>query len=94
MKKWLCHALAPVLVHRPRSQKKEEVVSVRVMREVPHRLVIFLSGASKKVLENGLFCRVDAGARLSLDEKVAVLHPRARIGASNAILKKKWCLYA
>ena len=89
MKKWLCHALAPVLVHRPRSQKKEEVVSVRVMREVPHRLVIFLSGASKKVLENGLFCRVDAGARLFLDEKCDMLRRSARLGASTAITKNR-----
>ena len=41
------------------------------------------------MLENGPFCRVDAGARLFLDEKVAVWHPRARLGASTAITKKE-----
>ena len=64
------------------------------MREVSHRLVIFLSGTRKKMLENGPFCKVDAGASLFLDEKVAASRHPARLGASTAITKKKWCLYA
>ena len=46
------------------------------------------------MLENGPFCKVDAGASLFLDEKVAVWPSRARLGASTAIAKKKWFLYA
>ena len=60
---------------------------VRVVREVSHRLVIFFAG-TRKMLENGPFCRVDAGARLFLDEKVDVSRPRACFGASTAITKK------
>ena len=41
------------------------------------------------MLENGLFCRVDAGARLFLDEKCGMLRRSARLGASTAITKKK-----
>ena len=71
----------------------KKVVSVRVMRKVLHRLVIFLSGTSKNA-GKGPFCKVDAGARLFFHEKVAVARPRARLGASTAITKKNWCLYA
>ena len=73
---------------------KKEVVSVRVMREVLHRLVIFLSGTIKKMLEKARFADSTYGARLFLDEKVAVSRPSARLGASTEITKKKWCLYA
>ena len=44
--------------------------------------------------EKGPFCRVDAVARLFSDEKVALSRGRARLGASTAITKKKWFLYA
>ena len=40
-------------------------------------------------MENGPFCKVDAGARLFLDEKVAVSRPRARLGASTDPIKQK-----
>ena len=87
-------------VARPRARlgastaiTKKELVSVRVMRKVLHRLVIFLSGTSKNA-GKGPFCKVDAGARLFFHEKVAVARPRARLGASTAITKKNWCLYA
>ena len=73
---------------------KKEVVSVRVMREVSHRLVIFLSGTRKKCLKMARFANSTYGARLFFSEKVAVSRPRARLGASTAITKKKWCLYA
>ena len=41
------------------------------------------------MLENGPFCKVDTGARLFLDEKVAASRSRARLGASTAITKKR-----
>ena len=41
------------------------------------------------MLENGLFCRVDAGARLFLDEKCGTLSLSARLSASTAITKKE-----
>ena len=52
---WLKDVLALALVHFPRSQKTG--VSVRVMREMLHRLVIFLSGTIKKNAGKGPFCR-------------------------------------
>ena len=39
------------------------------------------------MLENGPFCKVDAGARLFFHEQVALSRPRARLNASNAITK-------
>ena len=41
------------------------------------------------MLENGPFCKVDAGARLFFHEQVALSRPRARLIASNAIIKKE-----
>ena len=48
----------------------------------------------KKMLENGPFCKVDAGARLFFHEQVALSRPRVLLGALNAITKKRWFLYA
>ena len=57
-------------------------------------VLTFKKGNPANFGENGPFCRAIAGARHFLDEKVAVARPRARLGASTAITKKKWCLYA
>ena len=46
------------------------------------------------MLEKARFADSTYGARLFLDEKVAVSRPSARLGASTEITKKKWCLYA
>ena len=48
---------------------------------------------SKKTLQCGFlktpnFCKIHAGARLFLDEKVAMSRPSARLGASTEITKK------
>ena len=72
---------------------KKEVVSVRAMRELSHRWSFF-ERHYKKMLEMARFCKVDAGARLFFHEQVALSRPRARLGASNAITRKKWFLYA
>ena len=67
------------------------------MRKVPHPLVIFWSGTRKKNLENGPFCRADAGARLFLVEKwlsdvlapVLVHQPRSqKDGVSVRVVRK------
>ena len=42
----------------------------------------------KSMLENGPFCKVDAGARLFFHDQVALLRPCACLSASNAITKK------
>ena len=60
---------------------KKELVSVRVMRKVLHRLVILLSGTRKKSLKMARFANSMYGARLFLGDKVAVSRPRARLGA-------------
>ena len=90
-----------VAVSRPRARigastaiTKNELVSVRVMREVLHRLVIFLSGTRNKCLKMTRFANSTYGARLFFGGKVAVSRPRVCLCASTAITKKKWCLYA
>jgi len=59
-----------------------------------HTVWSFFERRYKKMLENGPFCEVDAGARLFFHEQVALSRPCARLGASNAITKKKWFLQA
>ena len=54
---------------------KKEVVSVRVMREVSHRLVIFLSGTRKKMLETGPFCNFDVRSAPLLKQKSGCVTP-------------------
>ena len=84
----LGRGVAPALVHFPRSQKTG--VSVRVMRETPHRLVIFLSGTiKKKMLEKARFADSTYGARLFRYEKVAEARPSARLGASTDPIKNR-----
>ena len=48
---------------------KKTGVSVRVVREMSHRLVIFLSGTIKKMLEKARFADSTYGARLCRHEK-------------------------
>ena len=84
--KWLSDALAPVLVHRPRSQKRTDRATV--LRKLSRRLVIFLGEKMTKNLEKARFAKVHAGARLSRAKKLNPLRPRARLGASTAITKK------
>ena len=58
------------------------------MRELSHRWSFF-ERHYKKMLEMARFCKVDAGARLFFHEQVALSRPRARLIASNAIIKKE-----
>ena len=66
------------------------------MREMSHRLVIFLSGTIKKMLEKARFADSTYGARLCRHEKVAEARPSARLGASTDPIKNRgenplWC---
>ena len=47
-----------------------------------------LKSAPKREFWKGPFCKVDAGARLFRHKKMGILRPRARLGASTAIIKK------
>ena len=59
------------------------------MRDVLHRLVIFLSGTRKNAGKYTVLPTADAGAGLFRHEKVAVARPSARLDASTEITKKK-----
>ena len=65
------------------------------MREMSHRLVIFLSGTIKKNAGKGPFCRFDVrGVGLCRHEKVAEGRPGARLVLFSEITKKQVSLYA
>ena len=65
-----------------------------MLREVSRRLVIFLGGTIKKMLEKARFADSTYGARLFRHEKVAEGRPSARLGAFSEITKKQVSLYA
>ena len=93
-KKWPKDSLARALFFFRDHQKTG--VSVRVMREMSHRLVFFLGGRIKKMLEKARFADSTYGARLFRHKKVAEARPSARLGASTDPIKNRddnplWC---
>jgi len=65
-----------------------------VVREMSHRLVLFLSGTIKKMLEKARFADSTYGARLCRHEKVAEGRPGARVVLFSEITKKQVSLHA
>ena len=67
----------------------KKMVSVRVMRKVSHRLVIFLGRHHfKKMLEKARFADSTYGAETTVTKKVAEGRPRARLDELSQITKK------
>ena len=64
------------------------------MREMSHRLVIFLSGTIKKCWKRPVLPIRRVGCRFFRHEKVAEGRPSARLGAFSEITKKQVSLYA
>ena len=63
-------------------------MSVRVVRKILHRLVIFLSGTIKKCWKRPVLPIRRVGCRFFRHEKVAEGRPSARLGAFSEITKK------
>ena len=73
---------------------KKNGAAVRVMREMSHRLVIFLSGTIKKCWKRPVLPIRRVGCRFFRHEKVAEGRRSARLGAFSEITKKQVSLYA
>ena len=67
---------------------KKTGVSVRVMREMSHRLVISFERHHQKMLEKARFADSTYAARLSVTKKVAEGRPSARLDELSQITKK------